>query len=140
MMSSRSDPDPNKDPSHVDADEYSSSPPSDNPAGALIVTAYAKRNLRAYPVLASELKNLSMLNTLSTISFSSMGAFISFAVGIKTNAFFVERPPPEGIILSNVVAPASLVLAVIAFVLGIWAIRSKSSTWSDIRQESSGQG
>jgi hypothetical protein len=139
-MSDNADTDPNGGPKHVDADEYSASPPSDNPSGATIVTAYAKRRLRAYSILDSEVKNLSMFNTLSAVCFSVMSAFISFAVGIWVNSLFVENPPAEGKILSHVAAPASCVFAVIAFCLGIWAIWTRTSTWRDIRRESSGQG
>jgi hypothetical protein len=139
-MSDNSDDDTNKDPKHVDADEYISSPPSDNPSGATIVTAYARRRLRAYPILDSEVRSLSMFNTLSAVCFSVMSAFISFAVGIWANALFVENPPAEGRILSHVAAPACCVIAIIALALGVWAIWSRTSTWRDIRRESSGQG
>ena len=139
-MSDNSDAAPGEDPKHVDADEYSSSPPSDNPSGATIVTAYAKRRLRAYPILDSEVKSLSIFNSLSAVCFSVMSAFISFAVGIWVNTLFVEKPPPEGKVLSYVAAPACCVLAVVAFGLGIWAIYSRNSTWRDIRRESAGEG
>jgi hypothetical protein len=139
-MSDNADADPNYGPKHVDADEYSSSPPSDNPSGATIVTAYAKRRLRAYPILDSEVKSLSMFNTLSAVCFSVMSAFISFAIGIWVNALFVADPPAEGKILSHVAAPACCLFAAIAAGLGIWAIWSRTSTWRDIRRESSGQG
>jgi hypothetical protein len=139
-MSDNPDADLNDDPKHVDVDEYSSSPPSDNPSGATIITAYARRRLRAYPILESEIRSLSMFNTLAAICFSFMSAFISFAVGIWVNALFVESPPPEGRILSHVAAPACCLFAAIAAGLGIWAIVSRTSTWRDIRRESSGQG
>ena len=126
-------------PKHLDADEYSSSPPSDNPAGATLVTAYARRSLRAYPILDSELRNLSYFNTLSATCFSVMSALISFAVGIWVNALFVENPPAQGKILSHIVAPAFCAVAVVALGLGIWAICSRTNTWRDIRR-SSGQG
>jgi hypothetical protein len=134
------DPDPKGGPKHVDADEYSSSPPSDNPSGATIVTAYARRRLRAYPILDSEVRSLSIFNTLSAICFSVMSAFTSLAFGIWVNSLFVEKPPPEGKILSNVAAPACCVVAAVAFFLGIWAVYSRTSTWRDIRRESGGQG
>jgi hypothetical protein len=139
-MSDSSDAAPSDDPKHVDADEYISSPPSDNPSGATIITAYAKRRLRAYPILDSEVRSLSIFNSLSVVCFAIMSAFISFAVGIWVNSLFVEKPPPEGVILSQVAAPACCVLAVVAFGLGIWSICSRSNTWRDIRRESAGEG
>ena len=135
-MSDSSDAASTDDAKHVDADEYSLSPPSDNPSGANIVMAYGKRRLRAYPILDSEVRSLSIFNSLSAICFSIMSAFISFAVGIWVTALFVEKPPPEGQVLSHVAAPAFCVLAVVALVLGIWAICSRSNTWRDIRRES----
>jgi hypothetical protein len=125
MMSDHVDADLNDDPKHVDADEYSSSPPSDNPSGAIIVTAYARRRLRAYPILESEVKSLSMFNTLSSVCFSVMSALMSFAVGIWVNSLFIENPPAEGKILSHVAAPACCIAAAIAAGLGIWAIWSR---------------
>ena len=139
-MSDDTDAGADNSPKHVDADEYSSSPPSDNPSGATIVTAYAKRRLRAYPILDSEVKSLSIFNTLSAICFSIMSALISFAVGIWVNALFVVDPPAEGKVLSHIAAPACCILATIAAGLGIWAIYSRTTTWRDIRRESSGQG
>lgn len=139
-MSDSSDAAPSDADKHVDVDQYKSSPPSDNPSGANIVMAYAKRRLRAYPILDSEVRSLSIFNSLSAICFSVMSAFISFAVGIWVNALFVEKPPPEGEVLSHVAAPACCALALVALVLGIWAICSRSSTWRNIRRESAGEG
>jgi hypothetical protein len=138
-MSDNTEVDLTNGPKHVDADEYSSSPPSDNPVGATMVMAYARRSLRAYPILDSEVRSLSIFNTLSTTCFALMSAFISFAGGIWVNALFVENPPAEGKILSRFVAPALCVGAVVALLLGIWAICSRTNTWREIRR-SSGQG
>ncbi len=139
-MSEDADIESHDDSKHVDVDAYKSSPPSDNPSGATIVTAYARRRVQAYPVFESEIRSISTLNTLSAVCFSVMSAFISFAVAIWVTALFVQKPPPEGIILSEVAAPACCVVAVVAAGLGIWAIYSRSNAWKDIRRESGGQG
>lgn len=126
-------------PEHVDVDAYRSSPPSDNPSGAIIVTAYARRRVIAYPVIESEIGRISTLNTLSSVCFSVMSAFVSFAVGIWVNALFVANPPAEGKILSEVVAPACCFAAIVAAGLGLWAVHSRSNAWRDIRRESGGE-
>lgn len=126
-------------PEHVDVDAYRSSPPSDNPFGAIIVTAYARRRVKAYPVIESEIGRISMFNTLSLVCFSCMSAFISFAFGIWANALFVPNPPAEGKILSDVVAPACCLAAIVAAGLGLWAILSRTNAWRDIRRESGGE-
>jgi hypothetical protein len=139
-MSEDADIESHDDSKHVDVDTYKSSPPSDNPSGATIVTAYARRRVQAYPVFENEIRSISTLNSLSAVFFSIMSAFISFAVGIWVNALFVQNPPPEGKLLSEVAAPACCVAAVVAACLGIWAVCSRSNAWKDIRRESSGQG
>jgi hypothetical protein len=139
-MSNDQDIGPDAEPKHVDVDEYSESPPSDNPSGAVIVTVYAKRRVSAYPILESEIATLSTFNTLSAICFSFMSAFISFAFGIWVNALFVENPPAEGRILSHIAAPACCLIAVAAAGLGLWAVTSRRNSSEAIRRESSGQG
>jgi hypothetical protein len=125
---------------HVDADAFQASPPSDNPSGATIITAYARRRVSAYPVFENEIQSISTFNSLSSVCFSVMSAFISFAVAIWVSSLFVEKPPAEGVILSHVVAPACCVGAFVAACLGFWAIRSRSNTWQNIRRDSGGQG
>lgn len=139
-MSDDADVESNDASKHVDVETYKSSPPSDNPSGATIVTAYARRRVSAYPVFENEIRSISTFNSLSIVCFSIMSAFVSFAVGIWVNAFFVENPPPEGRVLSHLGAPACCVVAAIAGGLGIWAIRSRSNAWKDIRREFGGQG
>jgi hypothetical protein len=139
-MSDEADVESNDTSKHIDVETYKSSPPSDNPSGATIVTANARRRVSAYPVFENEIRSISTFNSLSIACFSIMSAFVSFAVGIWINAFFIENPPPEGRVLSHVGAPASCVVAVNAAGLGIWAIRPRSNAWKDIRRESGGQG
>jgi hypothetical protein len=112
---------------HVDADAFQASPPSDNPSGATIVTAYARRRVRAYPVFENEIRSISTFNSLSSICFSFMSAFVSFAVAIWVSALFVDKPPAEGVILSHVVAPACCVGAVVAACLADRAETARNS-------------
>lgn len=101
--------------------------------GATILTAYGKREVKAYPVLEPEVDAIAFFNTL-TLVFSSLGsAALSFAIGIWTNAAFAERFTPEAIILAKFVAPALCVVAGILFLLALWSRNSRKSTWEKIK-------
>jgi hypothetical protein len=110
------------------------------PQGATISTSYVGRQMRAFAIVANEVRTISMMNTLATIFFSVGTTCVGFAVGIWTNAMFYETLTPEGRILSHVIGPALCALAFILGCLGIWALRSRSTTWDAIRKESRPEG
>ena len=76
------------------------------------------------------------MNTLATIFFSVGTTCLGFAVGIWTNSSFSETLTSEGRILSHLIAPGLCVLSAILGGLGIWSLRSRSTTWDAIRRES----
>jgi hypothetical protein len=106
--------------------------------GATILTAYAARQVKAYPIFETELDSISFLNTQATIYFSLASALFSFAVGILTNAAFVDTMTAPGAILAKVIAPLLIVGAICAGLLGRHAFKSRASQWSKIRHESTG--
>ncbi len=109
---------------------------SEGPIGATITTAYVARSVRAFAVLESEVHTLSFFNTLAATLFSVASAFLSFAVGIWSNAAFTDKATPAGAILAKVGAPVLCVLAVVALCLALWALRARGSTLTTIRNES----
>lgn len=110
---------------------------TETPRGATIFTAYGAREVKAYPVLDSEIDSIAHFNTL-TLVFSSLGsALLSFAIGIWTNAGFAEKFTPEGTILTKFGAPALCFVALVSFVLAWWARRARNSTWQNIKSKTS---
>lgn len=109
---------------------------TDVPRGATITHAYVERNVKVFGVLESEVRMISMFNTLSTAFFSASASLASIAIGIWVHGAFVEKLTPEGIILAKVVAPILCTMALIFIGLGIWARKSRGSTWQAIREES----
>jgi RsiW-degrading membrane proteinase PrsW (M82 family) len=104
--------------------------------GATISTAYVGCQMRAFAIVEHEVRTISMMNTLGTIFFSVGTTCLGFAVGIWTNAMFYDTLTPEGRILSHVIAPFLCGLAFVLGCLGVWAFRSRSTTWDAIRRES----
>jgi hypothetical protein len=104
--------------------------------GATILTAYAKREMKAYPIFETELDSIAFLNTLSLVFFSAGSALLSFAIGIWTNAAFSERLTPEAAVLSKAGAPALIVAAIVCYVLGERARRSRETEWGKIKGKS----
>jgi hypothetical protein len=108
----------------------------ESPRGATIRTAYVEREVKAYAVFEHEVRTISLWNTLAGV-FSAIGAaFLSFAIGIWTNASFAEKLTAEGIVMSHFVAPALCVFAAVSWIIAGWAIYSRARTWTAIRSES----
>ncbi len=104
--------------------------------GATILTAYAERQVKAYPIFETELDSISFLNTQVLVYFSVGSALLSFAVGIWTNAAFAENLTPAGTLLARVAGPLLCVASAAAYLLGLNARRSRVSQWMKIKQES----
>jgi hypothetical protein len=110
-----------------------------SPRGATIYTSYATRQVKAYPVFETEIESFNLFNALTLAGFSIGSACIAFAVGIWTNAAFTDKLTPEATIASKIVGPALLVFAALAFVFGFWAKRQRTTTWEQIKRESSSE-
>jgi len=104
--------------------------------GAIITMAYVGREVKTFGVLEPELQTLAFFNTLSTILFSLTSSFVSIAIGIWVTAAFTEKPTPAGELLVRVGAPVLCALALVALVLGLWALWSRHSTVKAIRERS----
>ena len=92
--------------------------------------------MKVFGILESEVRIISMFNTLSTTFFSVSASLSSIAIGIWVHGSFVEKMTPEGTILAKFIAPVLCVVALIFAGLGIWARRSRGSTWDAIQKES----
>lgn len=106
--------------------------------GAFVSHTYVRRDVKTYAVFENEVSHIALFNTLSTVGFSVGSALLAFAVGIWTNWSFVEKDkmPPEGTIMSQVMAPGLAFLALVVWALALWALYSRGSTWEAIKRES----
>lgn len=106
--------------------------------GALLHTMHVERTVKIYPVVESELKTLSILNSLALV-FSSVGTgLLTFAVGVVTDAAVQGQLTDYGRALVCVVAPVFGTLALISYGIAVAAWRSRGSELSRIREESTG--
>jgi hypothetical protein len=110
--------------------------PGELARGATISTAYVGRQVKAYAVFDSEVSTLSTLNAISTVCVGLTSGFMSLALGILANAAFAERETPAGSIMVKFVVPALFVLALIAFLIAIMAIRHRRESWKAVQTES----
>ena len=109
---------------------------TDDPGGAVIYHDYAIRRVKTYAVFESEIRSFSTFNALEKLAFSAATSFVSLAAGIWINAAFAGSATAAGTILSCVVAPGFCVLALVALLSAVWAIRRRKFVWSAIDRES----
>jgi hypothetical protein len=95
-----------------------------------------EREVSAYAVFENEISTITVFNTLSSLAWAIGSALLSFAIGIWTNAQFVEKMSPEGTVLAHVVAPGLCALTLVAYGLGLWAISARGKTWRAVRAQS----
>ena len=107
------------------------------PAGATFRTLHVERAVRIYPIQEGELKNISAMNGLALIFFSIGSGLATFALGLITDAAIEGSLTDSARALVTVVVPMCVVLALGAFGIGIWALRTKSSDLKRIQEESS---
>jgi hypothetical protein len=107
-------------------------------SGSLVENLYVKRTVTVLAVHDHEVEDISFMNTLSTACFSLASAFVAFAVGILTNAAFVEKVTPAGRAAMLVGVPLC-VFSAIVFICGGWIASSRRKTTIDqIRKQSRG--
>jgi nitrate reductase gamma subunit len=117
-------------------------PPADNPQltaetpGALVENLYVRRTVRVLAVHEHEVQDISFMNTLATVAFSVAGTFLGFAVGILTNAAFVDKMTATAKAALMIGVPLCVVVAIIAVALGLVSLGRRKSTLQQIRQQS----
>jgi hypothetical protein len=105
------------------------------PVGATVTTVYLEREVKAYAIQGHELETLSMMGTLAG-TFFAIGAFLlSAAIGVWVNSIFYTSMPPMAEVAYKYVAPGIIVLSFIFFIMGVWALRRRASTWKTIRRQ-----
>lgn len=92
--------------------------------------------MKAFAVFESDLEGLAYFNTLATTFFSCSSGFASLAIGIITNAAFVEQATAAGDLLVRVGTPILGALTLLFLGLGFWSQRRKASTLHKIKTES----
>ncbi|TPM39361.1 hypothetical protein FJ951_27010 [Mesorhizobium sp. B2-2-3] len=83
-----------------------------------------------------EVHQISFMNGLSSLFFSIGSGLLSFAVGLWANAAFQNGSSPEGRVLTSVGAPVALLFAVVAFGVGILAVKKRGSLLATIEAQS----
>ena len=106
------------------------------PQGSTVQMFYVQRAMRVYALPESELKSVSLMNTLASVFFSVASGLFSLAVGIWINSLFQIEMSSAGEILAKAFAPLALFLAMVSGALGIWALYTRGSTLKTIQDES----
>lgn len=105
--------------------------------GSSLIPLYVERKMKVYAVTDGEFASLSALNAQTTF-FSSIGlAILASAISIWINALFYTDVPPAAFVAKVYIAPASVVIAIVFFVLAAYAHRARRSTWNQIKSKSS---
>lgn len=79
---------------------------------------------------------LSVFNTLAIVFFSAGTGLLTFAIGLITDSIIEGELTDYSRALVYVVTPLCLVLALLSYSVGIWALRGRSSELERIREES----
>ena len=105
--------------------------------GSSVVPLYVERKMKVYAVTESEFASLSSLNAQTTI-FTSVGfAILSAALSIWVNALFYTDVPASAYVAKVYIAPATVFIGLVFFVLAVYAHRARQSTWAQIKSKSS---
>jgi len=104
----------------------------DTRKGAFFRTVYTERFVKVYAVLESDLKNISMFNTLGTIFLSACTFCLATAITIIVTCATLNTPNDMSKLLLIWIMPLFSIMAVLFCALSIWSLCSKSSRWKDI--------
>lgn len=106
------------------------------PIGAFLTTKHVGRDVKVFAIIESEVRMISMFNTLSTVFFSLSFSCLSAALSICSSSIFTDTLKPAGEVLLKFGAPALGILALVFLGVAIWARMSRGNTWDLIRRES----
>lgn len=111
-------------------------PVFDTQRGSTLYTSPTERTVKCYPVLETELKSVSMYNTLVAVCFSVASGLFSFGLGLLINAFILGNVAGTSAALVWLILVLCVVLALVFVIGGIWAWCNRRSEWKRIVQES----
>jgi hypothetical protein len=103
--------------------------------GATLQPRYMGRVVNTYPMSESEMQTISSLNGEVTAGTAVCTLLIGLAGGIWTNAIFSDKPPPEAVIATRVVAPIMLGFALFYGYRALRALKKRKSEWDRIKGE-----
>jgi hypothetical protein len=103
--------------------------------GALMQHDYRVRQMKVYPIPASELITLSAMNTLAAALFSAAAFCLSFALSIILSRGFATESTPESRLLSHYGIPGCFIAATLFFALGALMWWQRGATVRQIRAE-----
>lgn len=100
---------------------------SESESGIKFHTYHVGRTVKIYPILESELRSISMLNSLVIMLVSVGTFFLSYAIGLATDWAMQDSITATGTILVNVVVPICLVLCLVFFASAYWAYKRRKN-------------
>ena len=92
--------------------------------------------MNIYPIQESELRSISMFNTMAMFFYSIGTGLLSFGFGLYANGAMQESLTPTGTILKEIVAPICWAVSVCIYGLAIWSTKTKKSELGRILEES----
>lgn len=86
--------------------------------GPTCTTVPMEREVKTYTLFESELKAISLFNTLTTVCFAVTSGLVSFAIGIRIDLALEPEPTPEAKTMISVLCLVFVSLAVISAAIG----------------------
>lgn len=109
---------------------------STGPNPQLIRVLQTGRNVKAYGVTESEIEQLAMFNTLTTIFFSVGTGVLIFGVGLFVDWIMGGMPSNYGEVLAKVGGSICVIAGVVSYIVGIIFSRQRKSTIQRIKTDS----
>lgn len=97
-------------------------------------TEHGTRTMKVYPVTASDMKNMRLTTTYSSVAFSTAAALFGYAVNIILNGIFSISFSLEAKVALYEVTPILGVCTLLFLAGGIKALMDKNSTWNEIEK------
>jgi len=92
--------------------------------------------VKAYGVTESEIEQLGMFNTLTTIFFSVGTAVLTFGVGLFVDWIMEGMPCNYGETLAKIGGSICIFIGVVLYIVGIIFIKHRRSTIQRIKRDS----
>lgn len=106
-----------------------------NSAGAAFKHNYIVRNIDVYCVTEEELSHFTTWNTLSGVCFSGWAAFASFSLTLMVEDSMNSGRTPEATVLMEYAVPASGIISVTLFFLGIFLLFQRGGTLRRMKRQ-----
>ncbi len=108
---------------------------SESEAGSKFHTYQIGRTVKIYPILETELRSISMLNTLVIISFSAGTGFLTYGIGLVTDGVMQESITETGHFLFNFVVPLCAIVCLLCYGVAYWAFKNRITDLEKLLEE-----